>query len=160
MCSLLDAFSDFLGQKERSQFPKLEAYFTACVDMPQFKAVLQGKGRKLCNASPMSFSPAPRAQPQEQQPQKQQQAPKAAPKQATQPRAAPAPKQPAAPAAAAPAGAQGTPEDHAALAAIKEKVRDLKANGAAKADVDVAIVEMKRLKEVCGEVDPPKKKKK
>eukprot|EP00392_Amoebophrya_sp_AT5.2_P015672 g15887.t1 len=53
-----------------------------------------------------------------------------------------------------------TPEELAALQAAKDRVRELKTAGAEKADVEAAVAEMKRLKEVCGEVDPPKKKKK
>jgi len=34
----------------------------------------------------------------------------------------------------------------------------MKKDKAPKADIDVAVVELKRLKTVCGEVPPPKKK--
>lgn len=46
------------------------------------------------------------------------------------------------------------PEDIALLEAHKLKLVAMKAEKAAKADIDVAVTELKRLKELCGEVAP------
>ncbi|CAD7942429.1 unnamed protein product [Amoebophrya sp. A25] len=74
------------------------------------------------------------------------------------PAAAPAAAPPAAP--AADGAVQASPENLAALAAAKEKVAKLKADGAAAAEVDAAVAEMKRLKEVCGEKELSKAERK
>merc|ERR1711957_52480 len=71
-------------------------------------------------------------------------------------------KQAAAKAPAASAGPvyspDAKPEDIALLDAHKLKLVAMKAEKAAKADIDAAVVELKRLKELCGEVPPQKKK--
>lgn len=148
--------------------------------MPQFKAVLRGKGVKLCSSEGgATFKPAPRASspavavapvaaapaPAPAQQQKQQQPPAEAQKGKKQENNKQNNKktQQPAPAAAPAAPATGavvvdaSPENLALLQAAKDKVRELKT---AKADVTEALAEMKRLKALCGEVDPPKKKKK
>ncbi|CAD7936181.1 unnamed protein product [Amoebophrya sp. A25] len=176
VCSLADVFRYALDETYRKQFPNLMAWYGKCLDLPQFQSVLPAKV-EMCKES--TFSPpargasttggakvtAPAQAPKAAAPA---QAPKAAPvpkvKSTPAPKATAAPKATpaAAPAAAPAAGAElkGTPEEQAALQAAKDKVRELKAAGADKAAVEAAVADMKRLKEVCGEVDPPKKKKK
>lgn len=63
-----------------------------------------------------------------------------------------------APASGATYSPDAKPEDVAALEALKAKLIQMKKDKAPKADIDVAVVELKRLKTVCGEVPPPKKK--
>lgn len=165
ICSLLDFFTLVCGKKERAQFPVLETYFMHCVAMPQFRAVLKEKGDKLCETSSnIKFSPPERVSAIQSKPAAQS---KSSPSQAqgkskenTSSAKAPAAKTSPAVAPVAVPGNKGTPEDQAALAAIKDKVRELKASGAAKEQIEAAVSEMKRLKDVCGEIDPPKKKKK
>jgi len=77
--------------------------------------------------------------------------PKAAPKQA-------AAKAPVATSAGPVYSPNAKPEDIALLEAHKLKLVAMKAEKAAKADIDAAVVELKRLKELCGEVPPQKKK--
>jgi hypothetical protein len=54
----------------------------------------------------------------------------------------------------------GTPEEHAALDAQKALLIKMKADKAPKADIDVAVAELKRLKTVCGDVGPAPKQEK
>ena len=53
-----------------------------------------------------------------------------------------------------------TPEQLAACQAAKDKVVQLKKDKAPKEEVEAAVAEMKRHKEICGEVEAPKKDKK
>lgn len=50
------------------------------------------------------------------------------------------------------------PEDIALLEAHKKKIVDMKAAKASKEELGPAIEELKRLKDLCGEVAPAKKK--
>jgi len=61
---------------------------------------------------------------------------------------------------AAPAVPEASEEDKAALQASKDKVVSLKADGVKGEEFEAALAEMKRLKEVCGEVELSKKEKK
>ena len=134
VCSLLDVFTTALDASFRKKFPLTEAWFSFCVALPQFQAVLKGKGTQLA-ASGKSFAPPARTSGGK--------------------------KGAAAPAAAAPAGAgsypSGTPADHAALDAAKAKVMDLKKQKASKDALKPHLDEMLRLKAVCGDTGKPAK---
>jgi len=54
----------------------------------------------------------------------------------------------------------GTPEEHAALEAQKALLIQMKTDKAPKAEIDVAVLELKRLKVVCGDTGPPPKQEK
>eukprot|EP00397_Hematodinium_sp_SG-2012_P040401 GEMP01044254.1.p1 GENE.GEMP01044254.1~~GEMP01044254.1.p1 ORF type:complete len:349 (+),score=89.85 GEMP01044254.1:80-1048(+) len=160
VCALLDGFRKVLDTQFRKPFPKVVEWFTRCAELPQFKQIIGAD--KLCEKTPQInlVTAAVAEKPVES---KQQ----AVPKQQAQPKQQPQPKQQAAPpAAAAPppsaptTSANTSPEDLAALEAQKLKVRDLKVAKASADDITAAVAELKRLKELCGEVDPPKKGKK
>ncbi|CAD7972046.1 unnamed protein product [Amoebophrya sp. A120] len=180
VCSLLDVFKFVLDDKFRSGFPKVSAWFQTCLALPQFQSVIGAKVA-LCTKSNLTFAPPARTSGTRTSAQQAAPASKPTPP----PAAASQPKkkesvvsQPppakqsektsvvsnASTGSAAPAAGsgptKGTPEELAALQAAKDKVRELKTAGAEKGLIEAAVAEMKRLKDVCGEVDPPKKKKK
>lgn len=155
ICALADGFRKVFDAKFRQPFPKVGEWFTRCTELPQFRQVLGDV--PLCDKTPkITVSAEKPTESNKETTSKKSAAPKA------KAAAAPTPAATAAPAAAAPtaASANAKPEDLAALEAQKLKVRDLKTAKADADEVTAAVAELKRLKELCGEVDPPKKGKK